>query len=887
MKIRRIRIENFRKFLAPVAIDGLPDGLVILAGDNEEGKSTVLAAIQCALFCRHRLGGEAAQAMQPFGSSLRPEISVEFELNGSRYTVRKAFCQRPEAELVTPGGTFSGDAVEDRLQDLLRFEPPGRGAAKVDNRGIWGLFWVDQGTSFAPLPISGTSREALVAALEGEVGQVLGGERGRALLSAIEQQYGALFTKRGQPRGDYKESLDRVQTLERTLQETRQEMAEYEQKVEHLGRVRARLNDYTKGRSLELAQARLKALEEEEKKIVALTAAWERAQQEQRLAAAGRTTAAQTWQARQELIRKAAEAAERRATLTETGKQVERRSAEAEAEVQQAEALVTAAREDLAAAQSALAAREQEVRRARLERDVGELSRRLDKATAAADQAREARRQAAAIAIDDKSLAPLEELEAKAVAAALRLETLATRLEFAPEGDRLIVADGTSLSTGAPLRLTAPATLWLEGFGTVTVTPGGDDLTTRRRAAEEASRDRDRALQAVGTDSLRAAREAHHRRSELLNEAARFDAAVTAHAPDGPDILRTELDRRTAELTALTRGSTDDAPPLEDAEALCAAAREACETATAPLRHADSTLSQAQTGHRQAREAWIKAQTELTAASDQAETLQTELERARGLASDEDLRAALVSTATDVEAANAVVEARRAELDRANPEEIRLRLDAARDEVRVIAADIDALTRTDIEVTSELRALGQLGLGEAVQVLEGQLERARARAARLERDARALALLRDALTAAERQAREAFLAPIHQRIKPYLRYLFPNSDLVLDDDNFGRLRLRREGREEPFDALSVGTREQLAILTRLAFADFLDETGQPAALILDDALVYADDERFGRMQLVLRRAAERLQILILTCRERDYRGIGAPIIRLADCHGSR
>ena len=69
--------------------------------------------------------------------------------------------------------------------------------------------------------------------------------------------------------------------------------------------------------------------------------------------------------------------------------------------------------------------------------------------------------------------------------------------------------------------------------------------------------------------------------------------------------------------------------------------------------------------------------------------------------------------------------------------------------------------------------------------------------------------------------------------------------------------------------MSIGTREQLSILVRLAFAVYLRGKGYPAAVILDDALVYADDDRFERMQLALRKAAQTVQVLILTCRPRD------------------
>jgi uncharacterized protein YhaN len=226
---------------------------------------------------------------------------------------------------------------------------------------------------------------------------------------------------------------------------------------------------------------------------------------------------------------------------------------------------------------------------------------------------------------------------------------------------------------------------------------------------------------------------------------------------------------------------------------------------------------------------------------------------------------------------------RRADVDNANPEEVRLRLERAEQALETIRADIDKLSGQATVLETELRTLGQIGLGEQLEEKEGELIRARTAAVRLERSAAAVRLLLDTLTAAEREAKETFLGPVRERIKPYLRLLFPDAELVLADDDMAISHLRRGGIDEPFESLSIGTREQLAVLTRLAFADFLRDKGRPAAIILDDALAYSDDQRFDRMQLVLRKAAERLQVIILTCRERDYHALGAPIVRLSDC----
>ena len=153
MQIRRIEIRDFRK-LSHVVVEDLQDGLNILVGDNEAGKSTLLAALRAGLFERHRVGGDVAAGMLPYGQSVRPEISIDFDLNGKHWRLKKAFCQRPEAELVGPGERAIGDAVEDRLAELFGFTPPGKGRSKPEeHQGIYGLLWVEQGGSYRSLGV--------------------------------------------------------------------------------------------------------------------------------------------------------------------------------------------------------------------------------------------------------------------------------------------------------------------------------------------------------------------------------------------------------------------------------------------------------------------------------------------------------------------------------------------------------------------------------------------------------------------------------------------------------------------------------------------------------------------------------------------------------------
>lgn len=158
--------------------------------------------------------------------------------------------------------------------------------------------------------------------------------------------------------------------------------------------------------------------------------------------------------------------------------------------------------------------------------------------------------------------------------------------------------------------------------------------------------------------------------------------------------------------------------------------------------------------------------------------------------------------------------------------------------------------------------------------IDGRIERLERDKAAADLEAAASRLLLASLTQAQRESKDRWLGPVRERVTPYLKFLEPDSDIVLNDQTFEIEGIVRNGVSEPFNALSTGAREQIAVITRLAVADILRASGQPSALILDDALVNTDEARLERMQRVLQTAAKSLQVLILTCREGDFLGLG-------------
>ncbi|MFP4303325.1 MAG: ATP-binding protein, partial [Rhodosalinus sp.] len=155
------------------------------------------------------------------------------------------------------------------------------------------------------------------------------------------------------------------------------------------------------------------------------------------------------------------------------------------------------------------------------------------------------------------------------------------------------------------------------------------------------------------------------------------------------------------------------------------------------------------------------------------------------------------------------------------------------------------------------------------------------RLAAIEREVAVLQRLESALQAARSEARERYFEPVARELRPLLNLLWPDAELVWGDDTLLPRALIRDGREEPIEILSGGTQEQVALLVRLAFARILAASGRHAPVILDDALVFTDDDRIERMFDALHRQAGDLQILVLSCRQRAFRALGGKLLRLA------
>src|SRR5579871_2369420 len=186
MFIRALTVEGIGRFATAAYVDGFDHGVNVLAAGNEVGKSTLFKAIRTCLFCRHDSKTQDIRDLASDGSQLPATVELSFEHGGRNYVIRKSFLRSPSATLSENGREIArSKQADDAVWDILGLRP---GSGRTVDDGAFGLLWVGQRASFVA-PVPGASASSLLnAAVESEVGALVGGERARQVVEGINAE---------------------------------------------------------------------------------------------------------------------------------------------------------------------------------------------------------------------------------------------------------------------------------------------------------------------------------------------------------------------------------------------------------------------------------------------------------------------------------------------------------------------------------------------------------------------------------------------------------------------------------------------------------------------------------------------------------------------------
>lgn len=878
MKIQRLRVEQFRQFRQPLEITDFSTGLNLFSGPNESGKSTLVRAIRAAFFEKCRSSSVAD--LQPWGdSSAAPEVQLDFEHEGQVWHLAKRFLQRKRCDINVGGQQLSGDDAEERLASLLGFQLPSKGASKADHWGIPGLLWIQQGQGQEVRDPVQFASDHLKTALGATLGEITS-SGGDEVIAIVQAQRAALLTKTGKPTGEYAAAIQKRDELREALEEFNTKITGYQTQVDRLGELRAR-------HSKDEAERPWEKLREQQQQAEQLL------DEVEKLAAEQATDIKALDDCRQniELVTNQLEGFQHQANQL---KQRQQAHQQAQQQLEQLRAQQTDLQKTLAQAKDRYeAAREQErqcrqyTRRQGLEREQEQLSAQQQKLLNSLEQARklqhellEHQQAQSSCRIDAKELSQLKTLNDELRELQIQQQSIATRLKFELELGQSLQLNGKLLTETGEQLLLEEAQLDIPGVGHLRIIPGGEDLGGVARLLEQKQERFAILLQHLQVDSLHQAEQRAEQFKALQAAIKSHQQLLQSHAPQGLDALEAEqklLQQQIADLQQRLAALPELPEQIMDGQ-----------QAEQELESASQRLKKAENEEQQHLRRLASAEQRATNAVEEMQKLEAALADPQQKQREQECSRRLMDLRAQETNLNARIEQRNQRIEAERPDILKQDVTRYRDSARQAETTFNARKEELARLETELTTLGAQGLEEQRAECVTELESVSRRHDELKRRADATSLLLDLLQQKRQVLTRRLQAPLQKHLNHYLQLLFPEASLEVDE-NLMPGQLSRQNSHGPetgdFEALSFGSREQMGLISRLAYADLLKQAGKPTLIILDDALVHTDQDRLVQMKRILFDASQRHQILLFTCHPYKWQDMGVPLRELAELRG--
>jgi AAA domain len=871
MKLHRLKLEQLRQFRQPFEIAGLEPGLNLFEGPNEAGKSTLVRAIRAAFFERHR--STSVDDLLPWGEpSATPSVELDFSIGAVDYRLRKSFMHRKRCELKGGAADLDGEDAEQHLAELLGFRFAGKGASKPEHWGIPGLLWIEQGSAQDITGSVSNATDYLRKALDQSISEVAS-TQGDEVIQRVRSEREALLTRTGRPSGTYAKIIADRDAVALRLTELDARIAQYRQQVDQLGQLRTESAADAVAKPWEAFRIQQ---QKAETCFVAVKA--------MKLQLDTDKASLMRLDDTHQLI------ADQLAAFDEQLRALRQRDADltkAEALGQSTQSAAEAWGATLADAEGAyqrdtevLAQSQHEDLRADFARRISDAQSRISALTdliqsAAAEQTQlQAHRKIAlASEINEAHIIRLRDQQAKLNELRIRQEAAATRIYFEINVAANVTLAGRQLSGTGEQLITAEAELHIPDVGRLKIIPGGADLNELARDEAEQRAAHQALLQRVGAATLAHAEARYASYQQATKDIKHGENILAKLAPKGIEGLRTELDEYAVRKTE----AESQVAQLDPLSALPDRLAVPLPLATERQKTSGDHLEQMTRQAADARQVASTAKTQMESALRERDALKALIDSADRQQRERETGLRLLTVRAERDELKARISTKQEEVDTARPDILaqdveRFKLSADQAE----RAFSERQTRITL-LQGKLEESGAQGLEEEradVWALSEAIER---RHEELKLRAEALDLLLSLLEAKRRDLTKRLQAPLQKHVNRYLQLLFPQASLDIGEDLIPGSLTRNglQGAETgPVGDLSFGAREQMGVISRLAYADLLKEAGRPTLIILDDALVHSDEHRLEQMKRVIFDTAQRHQVLLFTCHPTAWRGMG-------------
>lgn len=872
-----MKLTNYRG-VADCAVEFSVQGVTVVEGDNEVGKTCIPEAVNLILSVLHDSGKQAVRAVRPVHRDADPEVEVEITSGEYRFTYFKRWHPRrgeTRLEVVAPlREQLTGREAHDRVEAILN---------ETLDQDLWKALTIEQG---AELNLPGFGGSSLGQALDQAAGGSEASDQEDDLWERICEELDKYWTSTGRVVQERKSLSDEVGEAQRTITDLEEKLSAIEDDAEAV----ARLTDGEE--QLVIRRDNLSRDEGE------LSKQWATVE-ELRTQVDRRKAAHQTADIERD---RADEARQRRTVLVEA---VEEQSRKLYGLEEAAERIATSlaadekrsgeARAALSAARYSLQAAEEEMHHAEGDRDHHQklidrelLSERLERVMVAQEDLKAAEAVLTSSQVDGELVDLIDQANANVTRAEAALSASAASVETSALAPVSVVIDGEEVElrpdTPQQSEVTDSWEIIIPNKVRLMVVAGAGsrNLVDEYEAAQQ---EHDRLCARGGVSSLADARRKAEERQEAERQRNNALKTIKQDLRDlTPEVLAQKVDGLTHGIASYPVDRPQSRPlpdSLEDARRIALEAKSAFGEQQAEVRRyeenetvADEACQQAQTN----------AAVSISQIKDTREALQAadnRLAKARKECSDAELDDTLATEHGRAKAAATALSNVEDELAIQDPDSLEAKLNNARD-VR-IRAETELRNNQDRqrELRGKLEAHGEAGLHSELNDAISKHEHLLREHDRTEARAEAARLLFETFEKRRKEAHQRYVAPFKEEIEKLGRIVFgPTFEVDLDTD----LRVSRrtlEGITLDVAQLSTGAQEQLGVICRLACAVIVSPDGGGAPVVIDDALGWSDPSRLQTMGAAIAAAGHECQVIVLTCTPGRYAHVGsAQVVRL-------
>ncbi len=861
MWINALRLREVGKFSTGYTLEGLSPGLNVLIGPNELGKSTLLRSLRVLFEYSHTSNHAAVRALRPYSGGA-PQIECEFHLANQHWLLRKQYLASRSAELrsLSGGSLYRGGDVDRALSDLV--EEAAGSLATLKSQ------WVVQGDGFRPPRAAAETVSTVQQLVAEEVSSATGGDQLDMIVGKVSDQLSTLITaksrkpKAGGPLHVAQRELSEISAI---CEELREKARISSQRQARFDEIFAVIGDAGQVAELERLKAeileRRAQVEADQHRLNQCELAAERRKRQ----AVELDTAQAAYASYIDRVRIYSETSERLGhvgdLLEELGKaqtQDQQNLTNNAATLSEQEAY-----RDTLRRQALI--REQQRRYEGLVERLNDVRRRHANVQEASEKVVRIDAALAEISLTQEEYDKALSLKVQAERISIELEAQSATIEvdYLPDRNGTFIVDGKELGEAAVIQIDRPLIVEVPGIGRLRIAPGLSKEMSQLRESFEEKQDALAAILAKHSfDDVEQLEQAWQEKSGLLVERTQLANNLQQIAPEGakrltellgqleqqveeakpdPAMLAAEVVEDGADLNERIEASTLAVKTLQADIARRDERRKQLSEEQSALSEALSNKSVAEISDFARREARVaQLQNEVREATDR---LNLAVRQEHALFDGAPSQTEIADRVRELEQLDATVRSRQDRLASLNEE----------------AKILEGALRRDAED----------GLGVQVHEAEEQKRAAAAKVDALLLDVAALDLLEQRLSVIASDRQRLITRPVMKRVARLAAPLFDEAAFGFGD-GLELKSIDRQGIEEPLDAVSDGTREQIGVLARLAFSDILADGGHPLPLVLDDPFVFADDARLESLFQVLKSMSAKHQLLILTCHERAF-----------------